>query len=301
LTRVEFDALVPEVSCCCLTRLESTKARNERRETLRLISSLISSRTAISCAWDWPLPASRLNAFPHATAVLLIILGTLVVVYHGTAKWSAVHRRTHAVYQSTAAYTIAPTSTFPPARHRLPICRRHVPFHASPEHFLSLRPLGLRSDVIHSLVLRTTPACIASFPWRMTDRCSHLAGRRRKASSASSGLRSSCPPPARPANYCTSRRICHGMSCTFSPASRRSRLDALSCRHETSLHARINIMCSERRRCRGVSLATEARGMVAWPCLSLALCIPRDRVKVRPCRLARSLNGGNSPSTVASA
>jgi hypothetical protein len=163
LTRVEFDALVPEVSCCCLMRLES------RRETLRLISSLISSRTAISCAWDWPLPASRLTAFPHAAAVLLIILGTLVVVYHGTAKWSSVHRSTLTVYRSTPAHTTAPTSTFPPARHRLPICRRHVPFQASPEHFLSLRPLGLRSDVIHSLVLRTTPACIASCPWRMTD------------------------------------------------------------------------------------------------------------------------------------
>jgi hypothetical protein len=42
LTRVESDALVPEVSCCCLTRLESTKARDERRETRDSSADLIS-------------------------------------------------------------------------------------------------------------------------------------------------------------------------------------------------------------------------------------------------------------------
>jgi hypothetical protein len=45
LTRVEFDALMPEVSiCCCLTRLESTEARDERERdsSADLISHLIS-------------------------------------------------------------------------------------------------------------------------------------------------------------------------------------------------------------------------------------------------------------------
>jgi hypothetical protein len=51
-----------------------------------------------------------------------------------------------------------------------PICWHHVPFmHPRNIIFSPLRPLGLRSDVIRSLVLRTTPACIASYPWRMTD------------------------------------------------------------------------------------------------------------------------------------
>jgi hypothetical protein len=95
---------VPEVAApCCLTSVEGIP-QNTKRETLRLrlISSLISrfsSRTAISCAWDWPLPASRLTAFPHAaSAVLLDILDTLMVVYPGTARWSSVHYSMQAVY-----------------------------------------------------------------------------------------------------------------------------------------------------------------------------------------------------------
>ena len=165
---------MPEVSIsCCLTKAPNERrATSDERRTIRLISSL-SSLILHSNFLCVGLAVARisLNCFSprRCCAVLFDLLGTLMVVYHGTAEWSAEYCSIQAVYRSMAAFSIASPSIFDPALLRLSYSQASCAFDASPEHFLSLRPLGLRSDVIHSLVLRTTPACIASYPWRMTD------------------------------------------------------------------------------------------------------------------------------------
>jgi hypothetical protein len=225
--------------------------------------------------------------------VLLDKLSILMVVYHGTARWSAgVHYSMQAVHQ-IGVHVGVHHSTSQHITYRPLSCASN----AHPGHFLSpsALSLGLRSDVIHNLVPRTTPVCIASYPWRMTDAATRPAAE-----------------AATPKGFIIRKLRTQEFMPARSPSRQFASITVMAC-------PRLRVVAQPWMRCHAYMRRPCAPGLTS--------CVPKDEdtegfrlpprhgtrlhgfafdwrsashAKVRPYRLVRSLNGGNSPSTVAS-
>jgi len=249
-------------------------------------------------AWDWPLTASRLTTFLPTPAVLCCLCSARYRCAYslppGCISQSGVglHCSMQAVYQKKHG-RISQNNR---VRTILLICICNLSYacisgilFSSSSGLSVFGPMSCPRTSYHPCMHR-----IASCPWRMTDRCSHQGADLRSDPERQRGsiikLSTQEFMPARPPSI---QQYASVMACHVLYISRlrvvNHGLDALSCIHETSLHARVNIMCSERRRHRRVSLATRGtgHGCMAFP-LTGSLHPTRPRVKVRPCRLVRS-------------